>query len=699
MTRVTQSRRPDRFQRHSSGPAPGEALAAVEAKPQPAASSPRMAAPGGGQPERWLLERLLRSCGNPPLEFVLWNGQRICLSAEPIARIRLLDRGTFWKVVVDPRMQFGEAYADGRLEVEGDLVEMMLAVDRALVRTGQTDFGAKHPLRWLRLRRRNNPGPARQNIHHHYDIGNDFYRLWLDEQLLYTCAYFAEPDCTLEQAQVAKMDHVCRKVWLQPGETVIEAGCGWGRWRCTWPGDTASPYGRSTRRTSKSPMPAAEPAPKAWTAGSSSLRTIGGTSRPSAMRSCRSECWSTLGRRIIGRLGDVIDGCLEPGGRGLIHSIGRNRPQPMDPWIERRIFPGAFPPSLREMMDIFEPHDFSLLDVENLRRHYALTLRHWLARFERSADEVQRMFDPRFARMWRHYIWPARLRRLKRAALQLFQVVFTRGTNHHVPRTRRHQYEPRLAAGAASGFRRPDDAPLASEPSPASEQRDKRQSYGQGAGHAAMRRPDRRRRPGGLDLRLAASSAAASMSWCSTRKTFPREKICAGWITPQVVDALELDTDGIRRRGRVFQPMTGFRTGYLAARRGRNPLSEQPVSYGIRRCEFDHYLLERSRRAARLGEPFNRAWCATAQAGSSTAQSKRALVIGAGGHFCPVARRLGTELATRAGHRLWRRRRSNSKRRADGAARAGRIEAKCPSCYFCDDHARVTAGAFARAII
>jgi cyclopropane-fatty-acyl-phospholipid synthase len=135
----------------------------------------------------------------------------------------------------------------------------------------------------------------------------------------------------------------------------------------------------------------------------------------------------------------VIGQCLRPGGRGLIHSIGRNRPKPINAWIERRIFPGAYPPTLREMMDIFEPAGMSVLDVENLRLHYARTLDAWLARFEKHAEEVRAMMDERFVRCWRLYLAGSKAA-FTTGQLQLFQVLFTREENNALPRSRAHVY-------------------------------------------------------------------------------------------------------------------------------------------------------------------------------------------------------------------------------------------------------------------
>jgi cyclopropane-fatty-acyl-phospholipid synthase len=390
---------------------------------------------------RWIVERALRKLGNPPIAVVLWNGQEVCTSAEPpTARLRFHDRMALWRVALDPRMQFGEMYSRGRLDVDGDMAEMMIAVDRALVRIGRIDFGAGGPHHWLRrLLHPNTAAQARQDVHRHYDLGNDFYRLWLDDQMLYNCAYFAEPDMTLEQAQVAKMDHVARKVWLQPGEKVIEAGCGWGALAL----HLARRYGVTVRAFNTSHEQIIYARARARAEGLHDRVEF----VEDDWRNIRGCCDAFVSVGMLEhvrpanyrRLGDVIHGCLKPNGRGLIHTIGRNKPQPMDPWIERRIFPGAIPPSMSQMMTIFERHDFSLLDAENLRQHYALTLRHWLARFEQSRGQILKMFDDRFIRMWRQYL-AGSLAAFEAGGLQLFQVVFAPGGNHRVPATRQYQY-------------------------------------------------------------------------------------------------------------------------------------------------------------------------------------------------------------------------------------------------------------------
>jgi cyclopropane-fatty-acyl-phospholipid synthase len=144
-------------------------------------------------------------------------------------------------------------------------------------------------------------------------------------------------------------------------------------------------------------------------------------------------------------LGQVIQRSLKSDGLGLIHTIGRNSSQPVDAWAERRIFPGSFVPTLAEMMDIFEAGSFSVLDVENLRLHYARTLEHWLDRFDQHLETIRDMFDERFVRMWRLYL-AASIATFESGRMQLFQVVFSNSQNNQIPRTREYIYpmEPRL---------------------------------------------------------------------------------------------------------------------------------------------------------------------------------------------------------------------------------------------------------------
>jgi cyclopropane-fatty-acyl-phospholipid synthase len=409
---------------------------AAPANQAPVASASRPVRPW----HRYFMRQLLSLIGKPPLSATLWDGQEIRASdAPPVAAIVFHNARALRRLAFNPFFQFCEAYSNGQIDVLGDLVEAIVAIDRSL-RTSQSALFLYNLLtRWIRLPQFNSLAASRDNVHHHYDLGNDFYRLWLDEELAYTCAYFPRSDVSLEEAQVSKFDHVCRKLCLRPGETVVEAGCGWGGLAL----HMARHYGVTVRAYNVSREQINYARQRATSEGlAERVQFI-------------EDDW----RRIVGhydvfvsigmlehvgkanyrRLGEVIHRVLGDRGRGIIHSIGRNKPAPVDRWIERRIFPGSYPPSLAEMMRVLEPRAFSVLDVENLRLHYARTLRHWLARFEAAVGRIRQMFDERFVRMWRLYL-AGSIAAFETGELQLFQVVFARGDSNEVPLTRAHLY-------------------------------------------------------------------------------------------------------------------------------------------------------------------------------------------------------------------------------------------------------------------
>ncbi|OGW38896.1 MAG: cyclopropane-fatty-acyl-phospholipid synthase, partial [Nitrospirae bacterium GWD2_57_9] len=287
--------------------------------------------------------------------------------------------------------------------------------------------------------RLNSLSGSRENIHDHYDIGNDFYRLWLDDRMQYTCAYFPSPSATLEEAQIAKMDHVCKKLMLKPGETVVEAGCGWG----TLALHMAKNYGVKVKAYNISHEQVVNARQQAKALGLDKLvvyieddyRNIRGTFDVFVSIGMLEH----VGAQYYRELGTVIGRSLKENGRGLIHSIGRNKAEPMNAWLERRIFPGSYSPTLREMMEIFELSGFSIIDVENLRLHYAKTLEHWLGRFEQAKERIGTMFDEKFIRSWRLYL-AGSIAAFAVGDLQLFQVVFAHPGKNDLPWTRAHLY-------------------------------------------------------------------------------------------------------------------------------------------------------------------------------------------------------------------------------------------------------------------
>lgn len=389
--------------------------------------------------ERLLLARMMESLGNPSVDVVLWDGQEIASAGKSaLGRVLIRDHGALLKLIANPELGFGEMFTAGRVEVQGNLVDCLEAIYRALPRPEQGQIGQKL-LAPFNAPSRNTLTKARRNIHHHYDIGNDFYKLWLDRNLVYTCAYFPDQAMGLEEAQVAKLDYVCRKLRLAPGETVLETGCGWGALAL----HMAKHYGVTVKAYNISKEQIAYARERARTEGldgqvefiEDDYRKVEG----------KFDVFVSVGMlEHVGvdqyhALGVIVDRSLKEDGRGLIHSIGRDRPSPMSPWIERNIFPGACPPSLSQMTQIFEPFGFSVLDVENLRLHYAKTLEHWLERYEANAGRVAEMFDASFVRAWRLYL-AGSIAGFRSGDLQLFQVIFNRSGRNGIPWTRQYLY-------------------------------------------------------------------------------------------------------------------------------------------------------------------------------------------------------------------------------------------------------------------
>jgi len=399
----------------------------------PSASAAEIAPHASTRLDRWVLARIQGLVRTAPVTFTLWDGYEIPpVAGPPVGSIVFRNRAALAGWLWDPEVNFGETYMSGAVELHGDLFVLLEAIYRALEGPGP------------RRRRRvaaNDTNAARHNVHHHYDLGNGFYRLWLDREMLYTCAYFPAPEATLEDAQIAKMDLVCRKLHLRPGERVIEAGCGWGSLALFM----ARQYGVRVRAFNISTEQIAYARERARTERlddrvefvEDDYRNVRGTCDAfvsvGMLEHVGTPDYPTLGR--------VIDRSLAPAGRGFLHFIGRNHAAPLNAWIRKRIFPGAYAPTLREVFDqVLEPHRFSVVDVENLRLHYAKTLEHWRRRFLGSATDVTTMFDDRFVRAWDLYLAGSQAS-FTTGSLELFQVVFTRGGNNCVPWTRRESPE------------------------------------------------------------------------------------------------------------------------------------------------------------------------------------------------------------------------------------------------------------------
>jgi cyclopropane-fatty-acyl-phospholipid synthase len=305
-----------------------------------------------------------------------------------------------------PSMALGEAYMNGGLVMETgsihDLVDLIgrNAQHRPLKRAG--------PLaRWWLDRRlqMNARAAARRNVAHHYDLSVDFYRRFLDPDLQYSCAYFARPDMSLEEAQIAKKQHLAAKLLLAPGLRVLDIGCGWGG------------LGLSLARAAEVEvegitLSAEQLATAHWRAETSgladrarfSLTDYRDLTRPYD-RIVSVGMFEHVGRPNYQTYFDQVARLLKDDGVAVIHSIGRAEgPAFNQPWVEKYIFPGGYIPALSEVLPCVERAGLIVADIEILRLHYAETLRCWRERFAAQRAEIARMYDERFCRMWEFYL-------------------------------------------------------------------------------------------------------------------------------------------------------------------------------------------------------------------------------------------------------------------------------------------------------
>jgi cyclopropane-fatty-acyl-phospholipid synthase len=379
-----------------------------------------------------------RMLGPVPIALALGDTKDLPDIDQPlVGTVRIADRPTLLRMVVNPEMGFGDGYSSGKIEVEGDLLCSLdcVNVQSSRIRNWNWRLLAK----WQNWIQNNSLRGSRSHIHHHYDLSNDFYRLWLDERMLYTCAYFPRPEASLEAAQEAKLEMVCRKLRLQPGETVLEVGCGWGALAIYM----AQHYGVRVRAFNISHEQIAYAREWAKHEGvADKVEFVEDDYRNSRGKFdvfCSVGMLEHVGLNHYAELGRVIYQTIGDKGRGFLHYIGRTRSQPFSVWTRERIFPGAYPPTLTESLKLLEPDGFSVLDVENLRMHYAKTLEHWLARFEAAFDTVARTRGPEFARMWRLYLIGS-ISAFRAGSLQLFQVLFAGRRSPFIVWTREHLY-------------------------------------------------------------------------------------------------------------------------------------------------------------------------------------------------------------------------------------------------------------------
>jgi cyclopropane-fatty-acyl-phospholipid synthase len=370
--------------------------------------------------DRWAAARLQHAISASQVRLELWDGSSPFDGRDAIGDLVVRDRRALIGLIVNPELYFGEGYMTGRIDVRGPLERVVEALSRLPAPPTTWHHRLAARLAWP-----NSLDGARRNVHLHYDLGNDFYARWLDAGMVYTCAYFASPSQTLEDAQTAKHELICRKLHLQPGASVVEAGSGWGGLAI----HMARHYGARVKAFNISRAQVAYAREWADREGlgaridfiEDDYRNVTGTFDAFVSVGMLEH----VGLRHFASLAEVLRRVVRrDGGRGLLHFIGRDAPRPLNPWIRRRIFPGAYPPTIAEVTTrVLAPAGMSVLDVENLRLHYARTLACWSERFAAARHEVRSEYGNEFARAWELYLAGSEAA-FASGWMQLFQIVF-----------------------------------------------------------------------------------------------------------------------------------------------------------------------------------------------------------------------------------------------------------------------------------
>ena len=328
---------------------------------------------------------------------------------EPRATIRLTDKKLYRELFLNPELKAGEAYMDGRLICEEGGIRGLLDVfahNRDSLRGQPLQKALKGWLKKIRKwHQRNKTSASRKNVQHHYDLSNDFYRLFLDEDLQYSCAYWPSLEITLEEAQRLKKAHIAAKLHLKPGMKVLDIGCGWGGMAIY----LAQNFDVDVVGVTLSDEQLA--------LGQERVKALGLDGKVDLRLQDYRHVPETFDRVVsVGMFEHVgvahyleyfskIKELLTEDGAALIHSIGRKGgPGTTGAWIRKYIFPGGYSPALSETFAEIEKAGLWVTDCEILRLHYAETLKEWEKRFQANRTAVAEMFDERFCRMWEFYL-------------------------------------------------------------------------------------------------------------------------------------------------------------------------------------------------------------------------------------------------------------------------------------------------------
>lgn len=356
-------------------------------------------------------------------------------------------------MLVNPDLGFGEAYMVGDIDLEGNMTDLMTMVMTSdlLNAFRKVVYSPGNMLRnlpgmarvfWQYLYQRHTYENDKRFISEPYDLGNEFYKLWLDKDMQYTCGYFKTPHDSIDLAQEQKREHICRKLRLKPGETLLDIGCGWGGMLIY----AAQHYGISGVGVTLSKEQAQESNRRIELAGlqdrihveHSDYRDLPRTGRVFD-KVVSVGCLEHIGKSNHDLFFSIAKQSLKPDGTFVLHTIGKMKPGPSLAFGNKHVFPGVYTVTLEEISECVIKLKMRIHDVENLRLHYSYTTRRWLDAFEAHVDEIRAMYDEQLVRLFRLYLGHG-VALMRYGGNELYQVVITPGIDNERPLTRDYLY-------------------------------------------------------------------------------------------------------------------------------------------------------------------------------------------------------------------------------------------------------------------
>jgi cyclopropane-fatty-acyl-phospholipid synthase len=389
--------------------------------------------------QKQLVKRIFENIHKGGLKVRYWDGEEIDYGDSPPQVTLIFNQPPPSTADFnDPLMTLGEAYMDRVVDYEGPLDEIM-----RLMSNNKSFFPKAIAKVWKTISGKSDRAQAKRNIQHHYDLGNDFFSLWLDETMSYSCAYFKDRTDSLLQAQLQKIDHILKKLKLQPGEKLLDIGSGWG-WLII---KAAQVYGAKAMGITLSEEQCRATKERIAALGLSDKVDVQLVSYldldPAQLQFDKIVSvgmFEHVGKENIPLYFEKVNQLLVPGGVSLLHTItNTTENEPENTWAKTYIFPGGYVPSLREIVWQLPEYDFHLLQVETLRMHYAMTIDCWYKNFCEHIDTVRDKFGDRFVRMWELYL-KGSAANFRVSGLNIHQLLFSKELNNDLPLTYEHVY-------------------------------------------------------------------------------------------------------------------------------------------------------------------------------------------------------------------------------------------------------------------